>query len=141
MGFLNESDQEELRERFQSLPNPVRLLYFTQEFECSYCQQTGLLLKEVADLSDKISLEVYNFQLDREKVAEYGIDKIPATVVAGDRDYGVRFYGIPAGYEFVSFIEAIHHVSCRKSELNPRTIAALRALPAPVHLQVFATPT
>lgn len=141
MAFLSDSDQQELREQFQELSHPVRLVYFTQEFECPQCRQTGDLLREVAGLGDKISLEVYNFQLDREKAAEYGIDKIPATVVAGEKDYGIRFYGIPAGYEFISFIEAIHHVSRRSSELNSRTIATLRGITVPVHLQVYATPT
>lgn len=140
MGFLSESDRKELQERFQELP-PVKLVFFTQEIECAYCRQTGLLLREVADLSEKITLEVYNFQLDRDKAAEYGIDKVPATVVAAEKDYGIRFYGVPAGYEFLSFIEAVLHVSRGESGLAPRTVEALRAITSPVHLQVFATPT
>jgi len=141
MGFLSESDRRELQERFQELPNPVNIIFFTQELECPYCRQTGLLLQEVADLSEKVHLEVYNFQLDREKAAEYAIDKVPATVVAAEKDYGIRFYGVPAGYEFLSFIEAILHVSRGESGLAPRTVEALRGIASPVHLQVFATPT
>jgi len=95
----------------------------------------------VKELSDKISLEVYNFQLDKEKVTQYRVDKIPVTVVEGSKDYGIRFYGIPLGYEFVPFLEAIKDVSRESTDLLPETRAALGEINEPVHLQVFTTPT
>jgi len=69
------------------------------------------------------------------------VDKIPAIVVKGERDYGVRFYGVPAGYEFSSLLEAIKAVSPGESGLAPETKEALRGLEAPLHLQVFVTLT
>lgn len=141
MPTLNERDRREVQMQLKVLTGPVKLVSFTQELACQYCRETELLLREVQGLSDKISLEVYNFQIDKEKVAEYRVDKIPATVVEGSKDYGIRFYGIPLGYEFVPFLEAIKDVSRGSGDLLPETRAALAGVHEPVHLQVFTTPT
>jgi len=141
MAMLSEKDRQEIRARLKAMESPVKLINFTQELECAFCHETRQLLQEVADLSDKLSLEVYNFQLDKEKVAQYNIDKIPATVIEGAKDYGIRFYGIPSGYEFATLLEDILTVSQERSGLSPATIERLLALDRPLHLQVFVTPT
>lgn len=141
MAFLKEKDAEALRKRFESLKKPVRLINFTQEIECLYCRETRQLLEEVAGLSDKISLEVYNFQLDKEKAQEYNIDKIPATVVMAEKDRGIRFFGIPSGYEFASLLESIELVSADRSPLKDDILKKAEAIDQPVHLQIFVTPT
>jgi len=73
------------------------LVFFTQTIACQFCRETEQVLREVADLSDKISLEVYNQITDKDKAEALGIDKIPGTAVIGAADYGVRFFGIPSG--------------------------------------------
>jgi len=98
MPLLTEKDAQTLRKRFEKLDKPVKIVNFTQELECQFCRETRGLVEEVADLSEKIKVEVYNFQIDKEKAAEFKIDKIPATVVMADKDAGVRFFGIPSGY-------------------------------------------
>jgi thiol-disulfide isomerase/thioredoxin len=62
MAILKDRDRKTLQDEFQKLEGEVKILYFTQEFECEFCEMTGNLLKEVAELSDKIKLEVYDFQ-------------------------------------------------------------------------------
>jgi len=119
----------------------VTIINFTQEIECQYCRETRLLLEEVAALSDKIELKVYNFQLDKKVSDQYNIDKIPATVVMADKDMGIRFYGIPGGYEFASLLESIEIVSHGTSPLSPDTLKKLKALDKDIHIQVFVTPT
>ncbi len=111
MPLLQDKDKEVVKAQFQEeLVNPVRLVNFTQALECQFCAETRQLVEEVAALSDKIELEVYNFAIDKEKVEEYGVDKIPAIAIVGHKDYGVRYYGIPSGYEFNSLIEAIDKI-------------------------------
>lgn len=142
MALLSDKDRQFLQNHFgQTLVNPVKLVFFTQAIACQFCRETGQILDEVAELSDKISVETYNFVTDKEVADRYGVDKIPATIVMGDVDYGIRFYGIPSGYEFTSLIEDIIDVSRGKAELSSETIEALDQFEEPVHIQVFVTPT
>lgn len=145
MSLLKEKDRQHLLKEFAALREPVKLLVFTQEVECQYCSDTRLIAEEIAGLSDKISLEIYDFVADREVVEQYGIDKIPAVVVmrGGEQpqDYGIRYYGIPAGYEFSSLISDIMMVSRGDSGLSAEAKSYLAALDKPLHLQVFVTPT
>lgn len=142
MPLLSDKDRSFLKDHFaKALVKPVRLLYFTQTIACQFCKETEQILREVAELSDKIKLEVYNFITDKQVADQYGIDKIPATVVMGETDYGIRFYGIPSGYEFTSLIEDIVDVSRGKSALSEQTLQVIQAIKDPVHIQVFVTPT
>jgi len=142
MALLSDKDRQFLQNHFQqTLVNPVKLVFFTQEIACQFCRETGQILEEVAELSDKITVETYNFVTDKEVADRYGVDKIPATIVMGDVDYGIRFYGIPSGYEFTSLIEDVIDVSRGKTELLPETADALAQIEEPVHIQVFVTPT
>ena len=145
MPLLQEADQQHLREQFEALETPVKLVMFTQEMECQYCSETRQISEEVASLSDNISVEVYDFVRDQEIVEQYNIDKIPAIAIVrgGDqpKDYGIRLFGIPSGYEFSSLIENIMMVSKGESGLSAETKAWIQALEQPVHMQVFVTPT
>ena len=145
MALLNENIQKQVRQVFEKIQNPVRILIFTQgeggALECQMCHDTRQLVEEVASLSDKISLKVYDFLGDAKVAEQYGVDKIPAVVIAGEKDYGVRFYGIPSGYEFSSLIEGIVAVGRRQPSLNKKTLQEIQKLNKPVHLQVFVTPT
>ncbi len=139
--LLDDRLRGDIQKRLASLSRPITLVYFTQELECPTCRETGQLLRETAELSDKVRLEVYNFQLDREAVETFKVDKIPATVVMAEKDYGIRFYGIPSGYEFSTFLDTMLAVSRGDSELAPETREKIRAVTKPLHLQVFVTPT
>jgi len=141
MALLKEKDREQVQKTFEQLTGNVRLVTFTQEIECQYCRETRALVEEIASLSDKIVVEVYDFISDQDKVEQYSIDKIPAVAIVGEKDYGIRFYGIPAGYEFTSLMEDILDVSAGRSGLSPDTTASLAKLDAPVHIQVFITLT
>jgi glutaredoxin-like protein len=69
------------------------------------------------------------------------VDKIPAVAVIGEDDYGIRFYGIPSGYEFTSLLESIRIAAAGQPDLGEETVEFLSSLSAPVHMQVFVTPT
>jgi glutaredoxin-like protein len=141
--------QNQVKDVFHALEGPVKLVMFTQgeggAIECSLCKETRELVEEVADLSDKIELQVYDLVKDASVAAQYNIEKIPAlAVVAGGnqpKDYGIRFYGIPSGYEFTSLIQDVLLVSQGKTNLSPKTLQQLGKLKKPVHIQVFVTPT
>ncbi len=139
MAHLSNEDQEYLRQTFIELEQPVRLIYFTQQFECQFCGTTNELLTELADLSENITLTIYDLVEDRAEAEKYGIDMIPGIIVANEKDYGIRFYGIPGGYEFSSLIEDIVDVSKGVTELSKETKQALQELEKPIHIRVFVT--
>ena len=142
MSLLPDDKKELLKDEFnQKLQDPVKLVVFTQEVECRYCSDTRKLALEFAELSDKISTEVYDLIGSADKAKEYGITKIPALAVIGKNDYGVRIYGIPYGYELQTLIEAIVSVSTGKTDLSEKTKQILRDVQTPVHIQVFVSLT
>ena len=144
MPLLSEEVKQKVREQLADLESPVRLVMFTQEFECQFCAETRQLVEEVAGVSDQLAAEVYDFVEDKELAEELGIDKIPAVAVIGEGegdDYGIRFYGIPSGYEFTSLLEAIRRVDSGDAGLTDETQHFLSQLKDPIHMQVFVTPT
>ena len=122
------------------LKNDVTFLYFTEETKCRHCQQEKDFLMELSGLASKLHLEVYNFVVDREIAARYGVNKVPGAVLMGAKDYGVRYYGMPSAFEFRTFVEDVLRVSEGESELSAGTKDKLKELNVPVHLEVFATP-
>lgn len=143
MSMLDDKDKPKVRERLSVMTQPVRLVHFTQSAEalCHYCRDTRELLEDLASLNKNLSLEIHDFVDDADVAREYGVDRIPSTVLVGDRDYGIRYFGVPAGYEFASLLEDILMISARDSGLEPETRRRLAQLAEPVHLRVFVTPT
>ena len=141
-GVLTDSERLQLKKIFDTrLEGEARLVMFTQEFECETCKDTKELVLELAELSSKIKAEIYDFSKDKEKVKEYNIDKIPAIALVGKRNYGIRFFGAPSGYEFMALIEDIADVSSGKTNLSAQAKEKLHNIRKPVHIQVFTTPT
>jgi glutaredoxin-like protein len=135
MSISRESNRE------MRLVNDVRLVVFTQEVPCVYCKETVDLATELSKLSPKIKLELYDFVRDQIRAMESRIDKIPAIAVIGEKDYGIRFYGMPSGYEFTSLIGAIVDVSRGESGLSQKSKDLLKNIDQAVHIQVYVTPT
>ena len=142
MALLTEEIAAELREAFAELEQPVRLAVFSQALADPESEEVRRLVEELAALDPKLVAEPRNFVLDQERVSELGIERTPAIAILGaDLDYGVRFYGAPAGYEFGTLIEAILDVSKAASGLAEETRAALASLDRDLRVRVFSTPT
>ncbi len=140
--MLDKRTADKAKEVLGDLDKKVKLLTFTQEIECTYCAQNVELVGDIAGLSDRISHEVYELENIEEQSRIYGVDKIPAIVVTADgEDYGIRFFGIPSGYEFMSILDAIRTVSTGNHELSDDTVSKISGIVGPVHIQVFVTPT
>ena len=142
MAFLNAQDEQAVREQFAQLTEPVKLVVFSQSLggAADLCRENEQLVREVADLSDKLSVEILNLSIDRERAEAYGVDQVPAIVVEGARDYGLRFYGVPSGYEFGNLIDSVIVASTGAPDLSDDTKASLSALAGDVDIKVFSTP-
>src|SRR5213595_1644926 len=126
MSIMTERDRAAVRTEFEKLTGPVKLVVFSQELVAGdLCRQNEQLVRDVATLSDKLTVEVLN----------------PAIAVGGARAYGIRFYGIPSGYEFSNLIDSIIVASTGEPALSEETKASLQALAEDVDIKVFSTPT
>ncbi len=153
MPLISQREQAQIKEWFdRSLSHDLNIIHFTHRIhhepilvvpgsERHYYKETCDLLEEVASLSKKIRLEIYDFDADAKAAEEYHVDKIPGTVLMGAKDYGVRYFGIPSGYQFSTIIQAIIDVSKGTGGLSKETSGQLQKINEEVHIQVFVTPT
>ncbi|MDD8020379.1 MAG: thioredoxin family protein [Acidobacteriota bacterium] len=154
MEMLNQEVRDFARKKLEAeMVEPVELAYFTVEKsqlivpgqpalpDCLYCQETRQLLEELSGLSDKIKLSVYDIIKEAGQAAKLGIDKVPAMAIIKGKDTGIRFFGVPSGYEFMSLLEALVDTSRGQTELSPETKEALKKLNREVNIQIFVTPT
>jgi alkyl hydroperoxide reductase subunit AhpF len=142
MAILNDRDREAVQAELRKLGGAVKLVVFSQSLVAAdLCRENEQLMREVAELSDQVTLEVLNPAIDRDRAEAYGVQDVPATVVEGARDYGIRFLGVPTGYEFSNLIDSMLAASTGEPQLSAATRASLAALPADVDIKVFSTPT
>ena len=143
MALLSPTDQQTLREMFADLKTPVTLRFFTQTIGCETCDETRLILSELTALTDRILVEEVNLVLEKDAAAAYGIDRAPAlALVAGGEDTRIRFLGAPAGYDFMSLVDAILTVGgASDMALSEESAALVAAVTTPTNIQVFVTPT
>jgi alkyl hydroperoxide reductase subunit AhpF len=150
MPFLNDQDAAFVRKRFaQDLVSDVTLEFFTPSTggltlpgqDGEIAEYTRQILTEVAALSPKIHLNVHSMIAEPEAAGQLGITRVPATAIVGAADYGIRYYGMPAGYEFATLLEVIIDVSKAQPPLSEQSKDVLGKLKDDAHIQVFVTPT
>ena len=141
MSSLTDGDRKKVQAALFGMKASVRLVLFTQTLGCETCPPTRQMLSELVSLSDQLTLEELNLVLDAEQARAYGVDRAPAIAVVGASDTGIRFIGMPTGYELASLIDAIRLVSSGDSGLSQESRALVAAVDAPLAIQVFVTPT
>ena len=145
--LLNDEISQQIKHLFEAqFVHPVGLIYFTKEKECSLCEETKQLLSELELLSDELSLTENDLNKNIKVAQKYGVSLAPSLVVAGreqdeEQDFGIRFIGIPSGYEFSALIQTIIMTSKRDSGLKQETRHELADIAVPVNFKVFVTPT
>jgi glutaredoxin-like protein len=150
MALISPEDRQTLQTLFtKELQDDVNITYFTQREsmliipgqECAYCKDTRELLEELAGISEKLHLTVKDFVRDEQEAQNMGITRIPAFILEGHTKGAVRYFGIPAGYEFSTLIEDLIDVSKGTTNLSEKTRQALATVDQDLHIQVFVTPT
>lgn len=147
MPLISDNDQQTIREHFESnLTGDVEIVLFTEpaspiiipgQQPCETCEQTEELLKEVTTLSDKLSLTVHNIKDAKEEAESYKVDRVPAFVLKGASRGHVRYFGIPAGYEFSTLIADLVDVSKGETNLSEETREFLASLTEDVNIKGF----
>ncbi len=148
MGLLSPQDVEYLKDLLsKELEGDVKVLVFKSDDKsrCEYCSVIVDVLNEVAEMDDRIKLQVYDIDDDEAIAEKYGVKKrVPAIafLTADGEDKGVRYYGIPSGHEFSTVIQNI--ISFSKGadpELSQASKEKLKAIENPTEILVFVTPT
>ena len=139
--ILNDIQKEQIKKQFEKLTGDVELIVFTQENECLFCKDTRELILDLGTLSPKIKTKVYDFVKNGDEDLKYNIKRIPAIAIIGNKDYGIRYYGMPAGYEFPVIVDDIIDVSRGATSLPDSVKKRLSEIKKPVHLQIFVSPT
>jgi glutaredoxin-like protein len=146
-------EQDLIRQKFAAeLLGPVKIDYFTEReisltvpgrTPCAYCKPTREMLQELASLSDLVSLRVHIFDEAAEARTKFGIERIPGIVLRGPSPDGpeFKFYGMPGGTEFPSFLEAIVDISLGEVLLSEQAVRELQKLRDEITVRVFVTPT
>jgi alkyl hydroperoxide reductase subunit AhpF len=150
MPFLTDQDAAFVRDHLaREMVNPVTLEFYAPTTsgltlptdDGQVAEYVRQILSEVASLSPLLTVTPVSTLTDPERARTRGIARTPAIAVLGAEDYGLRFYGMPAGYEFATLLEMIVVASRGAGDLSARTRQVLTGLRTPAHIQVFVTPT
>ncbi len=141
MALFNEETKKQLEDIFMGLKNPVHVALFTEKENCETCNDTKSFMEEVESLSDKINLLQYDLKENSEEAEKMKVDKVPAIKLldANKKDYGVTFYGIPAGHEINSFIAGLMELSGAGEVLPEAMKNQLSSVDKKVNIKVFVT--
>ncbi|HZR96152.1 MAG TPA: hypothetical protein VFA56_10685 [Gaiellaceae bacterium] len=142
MTLFRPEEEAKVRELFATLDRPVELLVAHGPEESplpgardiDFGAETERLVRELAALGERLS-----YRVEEEPP---GFERYPAVAVLPQgKDRGVRYYGLPWGYELSSLVGAVIEASRAESTLQPETLERLAALDRDVAIDVFVTPT
>ncbi|HOP30301.1 MAG TPA: thioredoxin family protein [Spirochaetota bacterium] len=139
MALFDAKIQQQLKDVLSNMKDEVQIINFTQEIECPMCRETRQFVEEIGSLSDRLKVKIYNFVTDKEMSAKFKIDKIPAIVLLDKDgvDHGIRFFGLPGGYEINSFLGSIIELSGKREPIPDDVMNRIKAVDRDVHIQVF----
>jgi alkyl hydroperoxide reductase subunit AhpF len=137
--LLGEREREAVRELFAGIEQDVELVLelgpsseavtvIGGRRELEPGEETARLVRELVELSDRV----------RVRVAEHDEPGRYPTLAIGD---GLRYHGLPWGYELSSLVYGIAEAGRTERELANATREALTRLERDVALEVYVTPT
>ena len=140
-----------IQERIDAeLRAPVKVDYFHQrksallvpgQEPCRSCEEVKTVLEQIATLSDRIDLHVYEFQDEQALARQRRIDRVPGIVLRGEINRPLRFFGLPGGVFFPVFFQAMFEAASPPTEPPVDVLRPLKKLRAPVSLRVFGSPS
>lgn len=141
MALFDQETTKQLEDIFKGLKETVNVVLFTDEKNCDTCEDTKSFLEEIQVLSDKIVLKQFDLNKDSDEAGKYNIDKAPAIRLLDkdSHDFGVTFYGIPAGHEINSFVAGLMELSGAGETLPEAMKLDLDKVNKKVNIKVFVT--
>jgi alkyl hydroperoxide reductase subunit F len=142
MPILRPDEEARVRELFDALERPVELLVALGPEETplagagdvDFGGETVRIAEGLAALSERVSCRV------EEEPA--GFPRFPAVAIRpGGEELGLRYDGLPWGYELGSLVGGVLEAGRHESSLAPESLDALAALERALQVDVFVTPT
>lgn len=142
MSIFRADEEARVRELLDALDRPVELLVAHGPEETplpgardvDFGAETERIVEGLAALSDRVS-----FRVEEEPP---GFERYPAVAVLPDgEDVGIRYYGLPWGYELASLVGGVLEAGKTDSSLTPESLERLAALDRDLAIDVFVTPT
>jgi thioredoxin reductase (NADPH) len=141
--MLSSEDKTKIKELLDgALNKPVDVLIFSQKFACETCKDVVELMEELASLNDNIKVKILYLEDETNLAKEVGVDKVPAILIkSSDNVYNLKFFGVPAGYEFMVILEALMMASSGITEMRSGNKEIIRKIRKKLNIKVFVTPT
>jgi alkyl hydroperoxide reductase subunit AhpF len=142
VALLRAEEEAKVREWFADLARPVELFVALGPEETpragvgdtDFGAEMVRLCEGLAGLGERLTCRV--------EEEPDGFPRFPAVSIRPDgRDRGVRYDGLPWGYELSSLVGAIVDAGREASTLRPESRTALATLDRDLALDVFVTPT
>jgi NADH-dependent peroxiredoxin subunit F len=142
VALLRAEEETKVREWFAGLERPVELYVAVGPEETplagardvDFAAEMVRVCEELAGLGDGVTCRV------EEKPA--GFPRFPAVSIRPEgRDAGLRYDGLPWGYELGSLVGAVVEAGRDEPTLRPESRSALEELDRDLALDVFVTPT
>jgi alkyl hydroperoxide reductase subunit AhpF len=142
MAIFRADEEGRVRELLDALERPVELLLahgpeetpLAGARDMDFGEETERIVEGLAALSDRVT-----FRVEEEPP---GFERYPAIGVLPDgEDVGIRYYGLPWGYELASLIGGVIEAGRTVPTLEPESLERLAALDRDLRIDVFVTPT
>ncbi len=138
MTILDEYARNVVLKRLKDMKSTVTLVYFEKKTQLN--DQIKSLLSEITSLSDKVKIEIYDLERDKTAAAQYDVTTGPVIIFKSENVKGdARFYGMPSGFEFATFLEVLKMAGGELMVDNK--VKEFFDLSDGVKLEVFVTPT
>jgi glutaredoxin-like protein len=141
VGIFSENDINIIKTHLSGLIDPLHLVLIKKEKECRYCREARELLTTFARYSDLLFVDIFDIDKDRKDIDKLKVEHVPAIIILDKalNDTGIRFYGVPGGYEFQSLLGAVLAVSKKRSNLPEDLIHHVQSIQTPLHIKTFVT--
>lgn len=143
MAILSAEDRDYLKNEFSKITEDVNIAFFAtnEQDKCEHCDNIRAIIAEIDDLSKHLKFNMYDIEKDAELAAKYRVKMAPALVFTQNETGNIKYYGVPSGYEFSSFIDDIMDIGTKSNDLDDEVKKGVSEIQDDVHIMVFVTPT
>jgi alkyl hydroperoxide reductase subunit AhpF len=147
VAIFRADEEAKVRELFAALERPVELVVAHGPEETplpgardiDFGAETQRIAEELAALGHVVTVRVED---EPSKLGQLSFERFPAVAVLPEgEDVGLRYYGLPWGYELASLVGAVLEAGRRASSLAVESLDRLAGLDRDLAIDVFVTPT